>query len=290
MIRLRRACPAGTGRPPRTPPDTVVYAIGDIHGSSALLHQILEDIRFDSRGRAERRRVLVFLGDYVSRGADSRAVVELALDPGLPGFEVVALKGNNEDLLLRFLDGKLSVGAHWLDYGGAETMQHYGLRVVNPRSRDPAELEALRWRSESLPDYGVSATAVQGVDRTFLEDLRQRFAASLPRRHRDFFRSLRVAHREGDYYFVHAGIRPGVPLEAQTDADCMWIRQSFLESDADHGVVVVHGHSIAPAPEVRHNRIGIDTGAYRSGVLTCLVLRGTEHKFLQAGGITGQRG
>ncbi|TAN54951.1 MAG: serine/threonine protein phosphatase [Betaproteobacteria bacterium] len=286
MSPLHRACPAGTRRPPSTPPDTVVYAIGDIHGSSALLRQILGDIRIDSRERAARRRVLVLLGDYVSRGADSRAVVELALDPGLPGFEVVALKGNNEDLLLRFLDGQLSVGAHWLDYGGAETMQHYGLRVVSPRSRDPAELEALRWRSESLPDYGVSTAAVQGVDRTVLEDLRQRFAASLPPRHRDFFRSLRVAHREGDYYFVHAGIRPGVPLEEQTDADCMWIRQSFLESDADHGVVVVHGHSITRAPEVRHNRIGIDTGAYRSGVLTCLALQRTERKFLHAGDIT----
>lgn len=283
MSLLRRACPAGPGRPPRTPPDTVVYAIGDVHGSSGLLRELLEGIRADSEGRAARRRVLVLLGDYVSRGADSRAVVDLALEPGLPGFEVVALKGNNEDLLLRFLDGDLQVGAHWLDYGGIETMQHYGMNVVNPRPRDPAELDALRWRSETMADYGVSSARPHETGEAFLEDLRNRFAADLPPRHREFFRALRVAHREGDYYFVHAGIRPGVPLERQRELDCMWIRQSFLESKADHGVVVVHGHSISPQPVVRPNRIGIDTGAYLSGVLTCLVLEGSERAFLQTG-------
>jgi len=284
-MSLRRvACePASVSRGPVpiTPQDTVIYAIGDIHGSSDLLWKIIEGIRIDSWGRRAGRRVAVFLGDYVNRGSDSRAVVELALDPGLPGFEIVTLKGNNEDLLLRFLDGNLSVGAHWLDYGGVETMSHYGMVIANPHRREPAELEALRWRSESMPDYGVSTVEPQGPDRTALEQLRRSFAATLPRRHLEFFRSLRVAHREGDYYFVHAGIRPGVPLEGQTDLDRMWIRQSFLDSDADHGAVVVHGHSIAPAPEVRHNRIGIDTGAYRSGVLTCLVLDGAERAFLQ---------
>ncbi len=284
-MSLRRvACEPASGARgpvPITPEDAVIYAIGDIHGSSDLLRKIIEGIRIDSRGRGAGRRVAVFLGDYVNRGSDSRAVVELALDPGLPGFEIVTLKGNNEDLLLRFLDGNLSVGAHWLDYGGVETMSHYGMAIANPHRREPAELEALRWQSESMPDYGVSTVEPQGPDRAALEQLRRSFAAVLPRRHLEFFRSLRVAHREGDYYFVHAGIRPGVPLEGQTDLDRMWIRQSFLDSDADHGAVVVHGHSIAPAPEVRHNRIGIDTGAYRSGVLTCLVLDGAERAFLQ---------
>ena len=284
-MSLRRvACEPACARrqpPPRTPKDTVIYAIGDIHGSSPLLEEIIDAIRIDARGRRAGRRVVVFLGDYVNRGSDSRAVVELALDPGLPGFEIVALRGNNEDLLLRFLDGELSVGAHWLDYGGVETMSHYGMAVVSPRTRDPAELEALRWRSEAMPDYGVGSREPRGPEQAALERLRRDFAATLPRRHLEFFRALRVAHREGDYYFAHAGIRPGVPLEGQTDLDRMWIRQSFLDSDADHGAVVVHGHSIAPAPEVRHNRIGIDTGAYRSGVLTCLVLEGSERAFLQ---------
>jgi serine/threonine protein phosphatase 1 len=281
MSLLRRACPADPGRPPHTPPDTVVYAIGDIHGSDGLLGELLEGIRRDSAERAARRRVLVFLGDYVNRGQDGRAVVDLAIDPGLPEFEVVRLKGNNEDLVVRFLDGDLVVGAHWLDYGGIETMRHYGMEVSNPWARDPAELEALRWKSESMADYGVGSAAPLAGKEDFLVKLRDRFESCLPPRHREFFRALRVAHREGDYYFVHAGIRPGVPLDRQKDLDCMWIRQSFLDSDADHGVVVVHGHSIAPQPEVRRNRIGIDTGAYLCGVLTCLVLEGSERVFLQ---------
>lgn len=283
MNLLRRACPAGPGRPPRTPPDTVVYAIGDVHGSSGLLREILEGIRVDSEGRAARRRVLVFLGDYVNRGRDARAVVDLAIAPGLPEFEVVRLKGNNEDLVVRFLDGDLIVGAHWLDYGGIETMRHYGMEVSNPWARDPAELEALRWKSETMADYGVGSAAPLGGKANFLARLRDEFESCLPPRHLQFFRSLGIAHREGDYYFVHAGIRPGVPLDAQRDLDCMWIRQSFLDSDADHGVVVVHGHSVVREPEVRPNRIGIDTGAYLSGVLTCLVLEGSERTFLQTG-------
>ncbi len=282
MSLRRLACEPAEGMQPRTPADTVVYAIGDLHGSVHLLEEILCGIRRDSRERGALRRVAVFLGDYVNRGEDSRAVVERVLDPGLPGFEIVALKGNNEDLLLRFLDGDLSVVTHWLDYGGTETMAHYGIAACNPRTPDPRELEELRWKSDTLADYGVSAAVTPQLDEAILRELRRRFTAALPQRHLGFFRGLGIAHREGDYYFVHAGIRPGVALDAQADLDCMWIRQRFLESDADHGAVVVHGHSITPEPEVRANRIGIDTGAYRSGVLTCLVLEGAERGFLQA--------
>jgi serine/threonine protein phosphatase 1 len=114
-----------------------------------------------------------------------------------------------------------------------------------------------------------------------LEALRRRFSHALPADHLGFFRSLSVAHDEGGYRFVHAGVRPGVPLSAQSDADQLWIRRPFLESERDHGAVVVHGHSIAPEVQVRRNRIGIDTGAYRSGVLTCLVLEGASRVLLQ---------
>ena len=274
--------PAGSRRPQAaTPPGTVVYAIGDIHSRSDLLRQILEGIRIDSRARQARRRVLVFLGDYINRGSDARAAIDLALEPGLAGFEVVALKGNNEDLLLRFLDGDLSVGVHWLDFGGSETVADYGVAVARRGGPGEAELEEMRWQAENLDDYGVRVPGLEGQDVAALEALRRDFAAALAGPHMEFFRALRVAHREGGYYFVHAGVVPGVPLEAQPALDRMWIRKRFLDSPLDHGAVIVHGHSISAEPQVRHNRIGIDTGAYQSGVLTCLVLDGAERAFLQ---------
>lgn len=262
------------------PPDSVVYAIGDVHGRADLLGRILEEIRADAAARTARRRVLVFLGDYINRGPCSRDVVDLAIDPGLPGFEAVRLKGNNEDLLVRFLEGDLAAGAHWLDYGGLDTLASYGIPFTRFQSRDAAVLEALRQRSDSLPDYGVAVASEHAPAPAALDRLRFDLADRLPALHLAFFRSLGVAHREGGYYFAHAGILPGVPLDQQTDRDRMWIRDRFLQSTLDHGAVVVHGHSISPRPEVRPNRIGIDTGAYRSGVLTCLVLEGGTRAFL----------
>jgi serine/threonine protein phosphatase 1 len=282
MTLRRQACePAPRAR---TPPGTVVYAVGDIHGSVALLEELIAGVRDDARVRRARRRVLVFLGDYINRGEDSPGAIERALDPGLPGFDVVALKGNNEDAALRFLDGDLAVGAHWFDFGGTETLRQYGVAPDRLEPPDPALVEELRWKSDALADYGMKlAVSKRPPAATLVEDLRRRFARALPARHLGFLRTLAVAHREGDYYFVHAGIRPGIPVAAQSDMDRMWIRQRFLESDAEHGAVVVHGHSIARAPVVRRNRIGIDTGAYLSGVLSCLVLDGAERSFLQAG-------
>jgi serine/threonine protein phosphatase 1 len=256
-VRLRILdCPAPPGAPhraARTPEGTVIYAIGDIHGRDDLLAALLEGVRRDAGQRPARRRLLVFLGDYISRGPGSRAVVERVMALAWPGFELVTLKGNHEDLLLRFLDGDLAAGALWLDYGGAQALQAYGM----------------------APEVGARG------DEGGAERLRRELAAALPARHLEFCRRLRLHHREGGYYFVHAGIRPGVPLEQQSDADRLWIRSEFTDSCADHGVVVVHGHCIAALPQVRHNRIGIDTGAYASGHLTCAVLEGDECFFLQ---------
>ena len=256
-MRLRILdCPAPPGAPPGavcTPEGTVIYAIGDIHGRDDLLAALLEGVRRDAGQRPARRRLLVFLGDYISRGPGSRAVVERVMATAWPGFEVVALKGNHEDLLLRFLDGDLAAGALWLDYGGAQALRAYGV----------------------APEGGARG------DEAGAQRLRRELAGALPAHHLEFFRRLRLDHREGDYYFVHAGIRPGVPPEGQSDADRLWIRSEFTDSLADHGVVVVHGHCIAPMPQVRHNRIGIDTGAYASGHLTCAVLDGAERVFLQ---------
>lgn len=241
--------------PPQTPTDTVIYAIGDIHGRLDLIDAIHQRIAADAMRRTARRRQVVYLGDYVSRGPDSRGVVDRVREWLPEGFELITLKGNHEDLMLRFLEGEIGTGRHWLDYGGLEAMAAYGVDIADRDARDDASVIAL---GDGL-------------------------ARRLPPSHLEFFRALRISHRAGDYLFVHAGVRPGVPLSRQSDRDCLWIRKAFLHSDADHGAVIVHGHCISEQPEMRHNRIGIDTGAYRSGVLTCLVLDGENCSFLQTG-------
>jgi serine/threonine protein phosphatase 1 len=236
-----------------TPPDTAIYAVGDIHGRHDLLAALTARIIDDAGRREARCRLIVYLGDYVSRGIDSRRVVDMVLAPAPPGFSHVCLKGNHEDSLLRFLAGDLDAGRHWFDHDGLDTLAHYGVEIPERRTRDDATMASLRGR----------------------------FAAALPPAHLDFFHSLPAAYRTGGYYFAHAGVRPGVPLPRQSGSDCMWIREPFLSSEADHGAVVVHGHSISERPQLRHNRIGIDTGAYRTGILTCLVLEGAARAWLR---------
>lgn len=261
MAQLRwLACSAPTGGVLRdTPAATVVYAIGDIHGRIDLLDALLPAIEQHVGDRPCSQHVVIFLGDYLSRGMDSRAVVERILHwpPTLPSHaRVITLKGNHEDLALRYLAGDLDAGRHWFDYDGLD----------------------------ALADYGVTTSDAGARDEATLLDLQQRFAQALPPTHLAFFKALAVSHREQDYYFVHAGVRPGVPLAAQAAFDQMWIRKRFLESDAEHGALVVHGHSVSDQPDVHASRIGIDTGAYASGVLTCLVLEGSQQAFMQACG------
>lgn len=235
------------------PDGAVIYAIGDIHGRLDLLDEIHRRIAADAAARGAPDGTLVYLGDYVSRGPDSRRVVERVLEWLPPGFRRITLKGNHEDLLLRCHAGEFEAARHWLDYGGIE----------------------------ALGSYGVEVSALAERDEAYIAEICRRFAAAVPEAQLDFFRRLEVSHRAGDYFFVHGGIRPGIALERQSARDCMWIRKTFLNSRAVHGAVVVHGHSISPKPEQRRNRIGIDTGAYRSGVLTCLVLEGEKRKILQ---------
>jgi serine/threonine protein phosphatase 1 len=249
-------------RPPRAPdgpeqptaavpPGTRLYVIGDVHGRADLLGELHQLIHEDAYQVQAPRNVAVYLGDYIDRGHDSRGVVELLLRCPLPGFERIHLKGNHEQALLGFL-GDIGVGPDWLNFGGAATMRSYG---VEP----PAHM-----------------TDPEGLARAQGELLR-----ALPREHLRFFEGLKLAHLEGDFLMVHAGLRPGVPIAQQREADLLWIRERFLWSEADFGKIVVHGHTIAERPEVRHNRIGIDTGAFHTGRLTCLVLQGAEYGFLQ---------
>lgn len=232
------------------PAGTVVYAIGDIHGRLDLLQRLEAEILRDAAGIDASRRLIVCLGDFIDRGDNSFGVIEHLLKAGPESFERICLMGNHEAYLLRFFDDK-TVAAAWLANGGGQT----------------------------LSSYGVSVPVGFDIEDTSL-DMQVELRARVPQSHVAFLRSLALSHREGDYLFVHAGVRPGVPLDRQDPNDLMWIRGEFLTDRRDFGAVIVHGHSIRPEPENLANRIGIDTGAYDSGRLTCAVLWGSERRFL----------
>jgi serine/threonine protein phosphatase 1 len=233
---------------PRIAAGTRLYAIGDIHGRLDLLSELERRIVDDAAAAGAGRNVVVYLGDYVDRGSQSREVVERLIDRPLVGFERRLLLGNHEESMLQFLDD-VQIGPAWLAYGGAATLLSYGVRP--PSS-----------------------------DRDFIR-VQEELRGKLPAPHLAFLRSLQLSHVEGDYYFVHAGIRPGIPLDAQRQSDMLWIREEFLHSRQDFGKIVVHGHTITEVPEIKRNRIGIDTGAFATGTLTGLVLQGETWSFLQ---------
>lgn len=247
-----RAIRRSSGQPvPSVPAGSLIYAVGDIHGRADLLAHLLTQIEDSARSSVARRRVVLFLGDYVDRGPDSRAVLQRLIDGPPPGWQWIFLRGNHEDMMLHFL-GDLSYGPAWLRNGGLATIDAYA-------------------------GTAHAGTGLDGLDPSALQELLLRH---LPPAHRDFLADLPCCHGEGDYFFVHAGVRPGVPLERQQPEDMVWIRGPFLRSAADHGKIIVHGHTIAAEPEVCANRIGIDTGAYASGRLTALMLEGRERRFL----------
>jgi serine/threonine protein phosphatase 1 len=207
-----------------------IYAIGDVHGRADLLANLLRDVYADAWGTEN--PLLVFLGDYVDRGPDSKGVIDLVRKDH-PGFEVVRLRGNHEDLMLGGLEGKSDWHANcWALNGATETLASYGGR------------------------------------------------SGIPADHIAFLRSLQNYHCEPPYLFVHAGIRPGVPLADQEESDLLWIRRQFLESRDDHGFIVVHGHTPVDRPELKPNRINVDTGAVWTDRLTCVVLNDGAPRFL----------
>ncbi len=235
---------------PEPEPGVCIYAIGDVHGRSDLLSALLDRIVAHSATLPDGvRRRLVFLGDYVDRGPDSRGVLDLLCRPPPPGFERVCLRGNHEDFLLDFLH-KPTDSMLWLVNGGKETLQ----------------------------SYGIAEEAIPALRRS---DLAAAFAALLPPAHRRFLEGLDLVHASGDYLFVHAGIDPDLPLHRQGPETLLWIREPFLSSkETFGGRVVVHGHTVSAEPQVRPHRIGIDTGAYASGRLTALVVFGQRREFL----------
>jgi serine/threonine protein phosphatase 1 len=230
--------------PARLPEGRRIYAIGDIHGCDVQLGDLHEMIAEDLTQRPVEAPLLLHIGDYVDRGADTAGVLQrLLAETPIPGLPVVNLVGNHDETMLHALSGDRAAATDWLFAGGAPALQSYGIDPDSPR--------------ESWPEQ-------------------------VPSEHLDFLRSLTLSHRDGGYFFVHGGVRPGVPLEQQAREDLLRMRQPFLYSDMSFGAVVVHGHTPVRDPVVRHNRIAIDTGAVFGGKMTCLVLEGDTLGFLTA--------
>lgn len=235
--------------PAALPPGIRAYAIGDIHGRLDLLDRLMEAIDADDAARPPAETHLIFLGDLIDRGAQSAAVIDRTLQIMNSRANVTVIGGNHEEVFLRALEGDRKALRFCLRIGGRETVLSYGISVA---------------------DYDAS-------DFNELADL---LARNVPDTHRAFLRSLPHSVTLGDYLFVHAGIRPGVALEEQRPSDMKWIRDEFLDHQGYEGRVVVHGHTPTAEVEHRHNRIGIDTGAWESGRLTALGLEGTDRWFI----------
>jgi serine/threonine protein phosphatase 1 len=239
---------------PAIPSGERAYAIGDIHGCDQLFAALQQAIEAHEARWPSARTSIILLGDLIDRGPDSAAVLARAKDwqerhraKGLP-FHI--LMGNHEDMLLQSM-AKVEALRPFVEHGGKETILSLGV--------SPAAYEAASWN-----------------------ELQNLLRHTLGEERAAFIRSFQPMVKLGDYAFTHAGIRPGVALEEQSAQDMRWIREPFLSSNDDHGAFIIHGHTIVEAPDLRSNRIGIDTGAYASGRLTALMLEGTQRWFLSA--------
>ena len=232
---------------PASLPDGLrIYAVGDVHGCSGRLRALHREIARDLAARPVAEAQVIHLGDYVDRGPDSAGVIETLLQPfphagDGPGPRIINLMGNHEDMMQLAL-ARAEAAPHWLANGGDTSLESWTV---------PLRARAREW------------------------------AAAVPPRHLAFIRGLPLMHAAGGYLFVHAGLRPQTPLTRQSRLDMLWIREPFLSFDGSFSGVVVHGHTPESEPVIRHNRIGIDTGAYLGGALTCLVLQDEQMGFLQ---------
>jgi serine/threonine protein phosphatase 1 len=242
--------------PPRAPDGAVVWAVGDIHGQDDLFACLSDLIQADLRSAGAGRGSAVLLGDYIDRGVGARAVIERILEMGrgleLHGAALVALRGNHEEMLLRFLDSP-ALGPAWMELGGRETLLGYGVEPPPPTTEQTA--------------WARTAAAL---------------AEALPPAHRAFLDSLPLHHIEGDYLFVHAGLRPGVALPDQRPDDLMWIRDAFLQDSRPTERLVIHGHTPEPEVWLDRRRLGLDTGAYATGRLSAVRLKADRILLFQA--------
>jgi len=242
---LRLKPPEGN---PEVPAGLRLYVIGDVHGRLDLLEDLAVRVSADL-ATAPSEVLTIFVGDYIDRGKDSAPVVGRLSKGEFPS-PICALRGNHEEILLKFLEDE-SVLEGWRKYGALETLHSYGVNV-----------------SDVMRGRGYDAARKNLLER-------------MPGSHRRFYEETRLCASFGDYFFAHAGVRPGVSLERQRADDLLWIRQDFLDYRGRLDKVVVHGHTPVDAPDVRPFRINVDTGAFATSVLTALVLEGKERRFLQ---------
>jgi serine/threonine protein phosphatase 1 len=230
------------GRHPSIPDGVRIYAVGDVHGRLDLLDKLLLRIDADIVSRPTLRPVYVFLGDYIDRGPSSRETIDRLVEHGQK-HESVFLKGNHELIAIKCLSDR-TLFDQWLRLGGLSTLASYGVSTdIGAGGKQTAQLQAA-------------------------------FHSALPQAHLRFFRDLRISFACGDFFFAHAGVKPAINLSRQKESDLLWIRDEFLTSIDDFGKIIVHGHTPASEVEIRPNRINIDTGAFASGRLTCLVIDG----------------
>ncbi|WP_293881608.1 metallophosphoesterase family protein [Sphingomonas sp.] len=246
--RAPRSEQQAAARQYRLPDGERIYAIGDVHGRLDCLDALMARIEADKSARGPADTTLVFLGDLMDRGADSRGVIVRAMEIAATR-PTILLMGNHEEIFIHAWEGDRRAASLLHRVGGRETVMSYGVDAHDYDAGDLGELTEL---------------------------LGERVPAS----HITFLRNFADSYSRGDYLFVHAGIRPGVALEAQDPSDLRWIRREFLEDARDHGPMIIHGHSITEEVDERPNRIGIDTGAFASGKLTAIGIEGTERWFL----------
>lgn len=257
--------PAARNRAPSrvsaAPEGVCLYAVGDIHGRMDLLTRLIELIDEDAAQLPEGiRPQIIFLGDYIDRGLQSRDVIEYFASGALERYDPVYLLGNHEEALLRFRE-EVGFGKQWARFGGAETLYSYGLAPPNSRA--------------SLNSHDEMSAAQAAWEKLWTE-----FRTRLPESHLRFMETLKPYHIAGDYLFVHAGLRPGVALDRQQERDLLWIRDEFLHDDAQFQHVIVHGHTPEDAIYRDDRRIGLDTGAFVTGRLSAAKLIGTDVAFL----------
>lgn len=235
-----------------TPPNTRIYAVGDVHGHIKLLDLLHRKITTDLKNNPIDGYKIIYIGDYIDRGPDSAGCVEYLINLLATDSNVVCLKGNHEDKLERFLSDPVRVADSFFTWGGEECASSYGVDMSGYRGTHDQKLQKAAELSEKIP-----------------------------LNHKHFFARLQKKITFGDYMFAHAGIRPGVSLDQQSDRDLLWIRSDFISHSEPFEKVIVHGHTPAYPLEVLPNRINVDTHAYHTGVLSCIVLQGTDYRIME---------